>query len=493
MNMRGHNNFTYSLDTETMELFSITRAQEEEILRLREHISDACVKELQLLNEKHSLERKFSDLRMTIDEKQNEALTSSLKELAHRKGDLEENLKLALDLKAVEDERYYFTSSMLSLLAEYGFRPHVINASAISNSAKHLYDQLQWKVRTSHVSSQTCILYVPSVRKLGGKIATRKHKINKPELEVLTLTTEDSNQSNKRTHKISIEASGDGPSNKDHQISSVAKDQHTEKSMVSNVYYPSDMNVREGHLDSASNISRFARDQKEVEGHKAINSFEDGERVTDPPYLVPVMQEEHTAVSEEDFSPGIDGFQIIGDAKPGNTLQGCGYPVRGTSLCMFQWVRHLQNGTWHYIDGATNPDYVVTADDIDKLIAVECIPMDDNGRQGELVRLFANEQKKIACDPEMQLEVENYIATGLATFNVLLWVDSSEAWQPTIFILKRSSYQIKVDGRDVVVLEEKFSSDLSVKIPVGLSAQFVLTCADGTSHPFSTHNDVRNE
>lgn len=31
--------------------------------------------------------------------------------------------------------------------------------------------------------------------------------------------------------------------------------------------------------------------------------------------------------------------------------------------------------------GATNPEYVVTADDVDKLIAVECIPMDEKGRQ----------------------------------------------------------------------------------------------------------------
>lgn len=34
--------------------------------------------------------------------------------------------------------------------------------------------------------------------------------------------------------------------------------------------------------------------------------------------------------------PGIEGFQIIGDAIPGGKLQGCGFPVRGTSLCMFQ-------------------------------------------------------------------------------------------------------------------------------------------------------------
>ena len=34
--------------------------------------------------------------------------------------------------------------------------------------------------------------------------------------------------------------------------------------------------------------------------------------------------------------PGIEGFQIIGDATPGEKLLGCGYPVRGTTLCMFQ-------------------------------------------------------------------------------------------------------------------------------------------------------------
>lgn len=34
--------------------------------------------------------------------------------------------------------------------------------------------------------------------------------------------------------------------------------------------------------------------------------------------------------------PGINGFQIIGEATPGNQLLGCGYPVRGTALCMFQ-------------------------------------------------------------------------------------------------------------------------------------------------------------
>ncbi|KAE8669012.1 hypothetical protein F3Y22_tig00112261pilonHSYRG00063 [Hibiscus syriacus] len=84
---------------EAKELHLRVGAQKEEIQHLREQIAVTCVKELQLLNEKCALERKFSDLRMAIHEKQNEYITSASNELARRKGDLEENLKLTHDLK----------------------------------------------------------------------------------------------------------------------------------------------------------------------------------------------------------------------------------------------------------------------------------------------------------------------------------------------------------------------------------------------------------
>ncbi|KAF7151857.1 hypothetical protein RHSIM_Rhsim02G0103300 [Rhododendron simsii] len=147
--------------------------------------------------------------------------------------------------------------------------------------------------------------------------------------------------------------------------------------------------------------------------------------------------------SEE--GPGIEDFEIIGEAKPGYRLLGCRFHVRGASLCMFQWVYHLRDGTRQYIEGkywndlflldalasfesdsfgntilrlkeidfyfvylvslthslsfchsgATNPEYVVTADDMDKFLVVECIPMDDrvlqvaaspNGDAGEITQ-----------------------------------------------------------------------------------------------------------
>ncbi|KAI3918501.1 hypothetical protein MKX01_041821 [Papaver californicum] len=451
-NMPSDDNVNDVVDQRAMELFSKSRQQQEEILLLRKQIADAGLKELHMLNEKYTLEKKISDLRMALDEKQNDAITSASKELAHRKGDLDENIKLIHELKAVEDDRFVFTSAMLRLLDEYDIRPHVINASSISSSIKHLYDQLQWKIRTSHAS----IVEINSM--LEGQPRDR-------------------------------------PYNKEKQPPGVSKAQllEIEASMIPNVSSPYNQYVQEQQLDHTSIPMQYhpSKIDKGFEGQGKQTPFESS---TDSYYYPPNTVEDHLSyISEgEDTLPGIEGFQILGDAKPGNTLQACGFPVRGTALCMFQWVRHLQNGTGQYIEGATNPDYVVTADDVDKLIAVDCIPMDDKGCQGELVRLFANNQKKITCDPDMQMEIETHISKGQATFDILLWVglkDTSGVWEPRILILKRYSYQIK--NVDDVVFEENYSADLSIQIPCGLTTQFVLTCSDRSSHPFSTHNDVR--
>ncbi|XP_010240857.1 PREDICTED: uncharacterized protein LOC104585617 isoform X2 [Nelumbo nucifera] len=450
------------------ELYLRMKAQKEEILQLREKISEACIKELQLLNEKHVSERKYSDLRMALDQRQKDAITSALAELAHRKDDLEENIKLAHDLKDAEDERYIFTSSMLGLLAEYGIRPHAINASTICNNVKRLYDQLQWKIITSHAS----IVEIDSM--LGNQIAN-------------------------------------GSSNKDHRPFSVSNGQ-PQTSTVPNGLYTDDTYLREYYLGPSSGMPRFVQDQNMVdmkgtmpvkmqqfpnnyEGELSSTINKGVEELTAPmtgaEFHLPTTDEEHgSSISEGVLLPSIEDFQIIGEAKPGNTLQACGFPVRGTSLCIFQWVRHLQNGTRQYIEGATVPDYVVTADDVDKIIAVECIPIDDSGRQGELVRLFANDQKKITCDADMKREIDTHISVGRASFDVLFWNDSTNDWKPSTFILKRSSFQIKINGTADVFIEEKYSADLSIMIPPGLSTQFVLTCVHGT-YPFSTYEDVR--
>lgn len=123
----------------------------------------------------------YSFEQQALDEKQNDAITAALKELSLRKDYLEENLKLAHELKVVyfpkcsltilsedlppsllvflckwlliypsfsiqaaEDERYIFTSAMLGLLAEYDIHPHVLNASVIAISAKVFFFSFNW-------------------------------------------------------------------------------------------------------------------------------------------------------------------------------------------------------------------------------------------------------------------------------------------------------------------------------------------------------------
>ncbi|GJN36027.1 hypothetical protein PR202_gb24852 [Eleusine coracana subsp. coracana] len=58
--------------------------------------------------------------------------------------------------------------------------------------------------------------------------------------------------------------------------------------------------------------------------------------------------------------PGIEGFQIVGEPRPGCILRACGFPTNGTTLCNFQWVRYFEDGTRHSIEGkAGNLSYIV--------------------------------------------------------------------------------------------------------------------------------------
>ncbi|KAK4344845.1 hypothetical protein RND71_035021 [Anisodus tanguticus] len=485
-NLKGNDTISDSQDHEAMELYSRAKAQQEEILNLREQIALASVRESQLLNEKYGLEKKFSELRMALDEKQSEAIMSASNELARRKGDLEENLRLVNELKDTEDDKYIFMSSMLGLLAEYGIFPRVASASSLTNNVKHLHDQLEMKIRTSHAKIAQLNSMVTNHARGGSFDMESPHSSS--------INNQLPSGSTGMHEYPSFKQFIDGQHNE--AVGTGSRDVQASKhlpaeSLLLNREMHQQANIG-SHLDISSNTDR------DVPGPSTDNLFDRNgenerfeENTNEIRHNPPVGNEMGGSFSSEGESPGIEGFQIIGEAKPGCRLLGCGFPVRGTSLCMFQWVRHYPDGTRQYIEGATNPEYVVTADDIDKFIAVECIPMDDQGHQGEIVRLFANDQKKITCDPDMQSEIDTHISEGQATFNVLMLVDSSENWEPVTIFLRRSSFQVKVHRTQAVVIAEKFSKELSIKIPSGLSTQFVIRCSNGSSHPFSTNNDIR--
>ncbi|KAL9303463.1 hypothetical protein ACSQ67_020726 [Phaseolus vulgaris] len=556
----AHNHIQDQDATQATELNSRARGLEEEILSLREQIAFACMKELQLLNEKCKLERQFSELRMAVDEKESEAISSASNDLAHRKGYLEENLKLAHDLKAVDDERYIFMSSMLGLLAEYGLWPRVMNAFSISTCVKFdteslpyrgsdfisnpkglilslIYlaqEQISFFTVDTFISVSTSLTCFPisifsscfkdRIGELSSVLESRadngNHVVESPSSENLT-----SHNHNDFMFQHNFSQQNLIGNEQTHQLTS----------NIAGYMHPA-LNPDVNWSIKAFNYQQIPKPDRDVASfpHGSIDKIGVQDKNMERNFVnanmyQPQPELDETASSVSEDAPGIENFQISGDAIPGEKLLGCGYPVRGTYLCIFQWVRHLEDGTRHYIEGATNPEYVVTADDVDKLIAVECIPMDDKGRQGELVKLFANDQNKITCDSEMKHEIDTNLSKGEAIFSVLLLTDSSENWERATLYLRRTGYQIRINGTEATVVSEKFSKDLScplpwshnvlpnycigsgwghgksdhdwlegsfllpklkkmIKVPSGLSVQFVLTCSDGSSHPLSTYS-----
>ncbi|KAM7461826.1 hypothetical protein LguiA_029947 [Lonicera macranthoides] len=188
----------------------------------------------------------------------------------------------------------------------------------------------------------------------------------------------------------------------------------------------------------------------------------------------PVLEEASSSSSKpayDDSLPAVAGLQISGKPFPGWELQASGYHLYGTTCCNFDWVRHLEDGSVKYIDGAKQPSYLVSADDVDTCLAVEVQPMDDRNRKGKLVKVFANENRKITCDLELQNHVEGNLYNGHATYQVALSTRYLEMWEPATLVIKRKSYSIKFSGTGAA-MTEKFSSSTIVTLTRGNPTEF---------------------
>ncbi|KAJ0477854.1 hypothetical protein HanHA300_Chr13g0493321 [Helianthus annuus] len=95
------------------------------------------------------------------------------------------------------------------------------------------------------------------------------------------------------------------------------------------------------------------------------------------------------------------------------------------------------------------------------------------GFKGKVVRVFANDQKKITCDQEMQQEIDNYMSAGQASFNVFV-LDSADSWEPTTFFLTRSKYQIMINRTQEIFTDEKYTRDLEIELHSVLGTEIML-------------------
>ncbi|EMS50931.1 hypothetical protein TRIUR3_17280 [Triticum urartu] len=203
------------------------------------------------------------------------------------------------------------------------------------------------------------------------------------------------------------------------------------------------------------------------------------------PYLPTVLEEPSSSffeAAEDDPLPAIDGLRITGEAFPGSELQASGYSSNGTTSCYFEWVRHLEDGSVNYIEGAKQPTYLVTADDLDSLLAIEVQPLDDRKRKGEIVKVYANEQRKITCDPEMKELIEKILSIGHVSYEVLLPVKFINMWDPALLAINREGYSIKCNGQRGVVMTEKFQQATTINIPYGRPTEFSIQSAKGAEY-----------
>ncbi|XP_059453233.1 uncharacterized protein LOC132183813 isoform X2 [Corylus avellana] len=522
------------------------REHEEEIMQLRKHLADYSVKEAHIRNEKYVLEKRIAYMRLAFDQQQQDLVDAASKALSYRQDIIEENIRLTYALQDAQQERSTFVTYLLPLLAEYSLQPPVPDAQSIVSNVKVLFKHLQEKLLLTESKLKE------SQYQLAPWLSDMNHSNFAPQSPShpigAALTTSNKNglelvpQPPYSHGKIPV-SSSDAQTATDWELSSrhqiglggvaarnlepddlgrypplASRDPAAHDMPVQFAVTRSDVHATHYGEETTSKqvtfrepVSNTEMDDPDSEGNQ--NEREPSANWTsgtspyttatyttaidDPgssysPYLAPVLEEPSSSFSEaadDDPLPAIEGLQISGDAVPGRELQACGYSINGTTSCNFEWVRHLEDGSVNYIDGAKQPNYLVTADDVDTYLAIEVQPLDNRKRKGELVKVFANEHRKITCDSEMQNHIEKTLYGGHASYKVSLSTGYLDIWEPASLAIKREGYSIKCAGPSGVVVTEKFSPTTSVAILYGNPTAFLITGSGGDEHLLRADNN----
>ncbi|KAI3971417.1 hypothetical protein MKW92_029196 [Papaver armeniacum] len=523
------------------ELVLKVREHEEEILQLRKHLGEYSIREAQIRNEKYALEKRIAYMRMAFDQQQQDLVDAASKSLSYRQDIIEENIRLTYALQAAQQERSIFISSLLPLLEDYSLQPPVLDAQSIVSNLKVLFKHLQEKLilteaklKESHYQLapwRSESLNPPSFtpqsqsRAQSPSRSPALNTSNKNGLELVPQPTYSHSQT-PISARANTQAATDWNSlgQHKHQTGFVGDGSKSPEpdSFTSTSRNPATQDVSQDISQGGFHNKHFseenAAEQVSFNNYLGSGGMDDPDTVgldsgrepsphwssgnspymtpthDDPgtsysPYLPAVLEEPSSSFSEaaeDDPLPGIEGLQISGEAFPGRDLQACGYSVNGTTSCNFEWVRYREDGSVHYIEGAKQPNYLVTADDVDSYLAIHVQPLDNRKRKGELVKVFANEQIKIALDPDMQEQIEKTLHSGHASYEVSVAVGYLDIWEPAILAIKREGYSIKCNGPRGVVVTEKFLPITAVTIPYGSPTAFSISGAGGVEHPLKT-------
>ncbi|KAE8666000.1 Heat shock protein [Hibiscus syriacus] len=448
------------------------REQEEEILQLRKQLAEFSVK--------------------AFDQQQQDLVDAASKALSYRQDVIEENIRLAYQSQAAQQERTTFISSLLPLLAEYSLQPPVPDAQSIVSNVKVLFKHMQEKLIVIESKLKVWQYQLPPWRpdvnhsnfapqsplhSLGAALPTSQKAKNGLELvpqptysqgkmQIISDAQKDAQWDLPGQHQGGL---GGGIASKDLELDDLGR----YSPIPSRTPTPNEISTQSAVTHSDTHTTRYCEE--------TINK-----QVT---FCDPVSN------SEMDY-PDAEGHQ--NEREPpsnwgsGNTPYAAAddssssyppYPPpvleEPSSYNTLLWVRHMEDGSVNYINGAKQPNYLVTADDVDTYLAIEVQPLDNRNRKGELVKVFANEHKKIACDPEMLGCIERTLYSGHASYKVSNSTGYLDIWGPATLAIKRDGYTIKCSGSNGVVVIEKFCPTTEIKITFGEPTEFMIVESNG--------------
>ncbi|XP_021987192.1 uncharacterized protein LOC110883849 isoform X2 [Helianthus annuus] len=489
----------------------VSTSEEQEILLLRKRVADYSIKEAQIHSEKIALEKRIAYMRLAFDQQQKDLVDAESKALSYRQDIIEENIRLTYALQDAEEERSTFVQSLMPLLAEYSLQPPVADAQSIVSNVKVLFRHLQEKligVETKLKESQYQLAAWRSDVNPSSYAQSPLHLYgNKDGLELVSQHAYPDGQVQNSPDHLTARgwdvaghsggaAENLGPASgsysplmnrSDHSLGTNA---HVTRNQDNSYLTSKNEETTNKQVTFSDPVSSNDVENLDMAGNR--DEGNDGEpfanwnskntpyatTLEDPnsysPYLTPVLEEPGSSYSEaadDDPLPTVESLQISGEAFPGRELLASGYSRNGTTSCNFEWVRHMEDGSVNYIEGAKQPTYLITADDVDTYLAIEVQPIDNRKRKGELVKVFANENRKIVCDPDMHDHIRKALQTGYAEHRLSLWTGYLDIWEPVTLVIKKNGINIKGGSTPV---NEKFSPTTTVFVQYGNPMEFFI-------------------
>ncbi|MCO5546585.1 hypothetical protein L7F22_000014 [Adiantum nelumboides] len=476
------------------ELVKSALRPQDEIKHLKRIVSDCSLKEMQLVHENHMLEKRLSELRLTIEKYQQELVDANSRETSIRHDVLEDNARLTSEIRAAMQEINFYASSLMPLLGEFNLQPATRDPHSIVSGIKALVQHLREEARkesgTPKQSWRNPQMYQQSQHGVSSSPVHHVSWVPKsPEPHGLEIVPQASYLQPERplspTSPLSHNPT-DWESNPHHAFGTDNFNNEnirvSEPTQVNSRRIPTD--YTNSGLQQRIDSYNDGDEESNATGHAYGSEYpERAERLSSQ---LPTVREEPTSSlsDEEDPLPDIEGLSINGDAVLGNKITACGLSINGTTLCHFQWVRHHRDGSFFHIPGAAQPEYTITADDVDTRLSLECTPMDDRNRKGEMVQVFVNNHNRISVDQEMRDQIYEYLESGQANFEVKLVIENSQevSFEPALLSLKRSIYELKKQSGKRLVGSERYASESAVEIKVGKDAQCAILNNTGVMH-----------